>query len=506
MTAEQPTNGAAEFPRWQPADADAPWEPSVDEIADLIEQGEHGFPDPEDRGTATLSALGEVAYTDDLLRPGRIVVWAGEEGSGKSYTVSGELAIRTAVAGGTFAVWPVLRTGPVLVLSEMHSDDDHGREETVLASLGLERAALGGRLYRLSLMTAAGMTPALDDAAWRPWIVEWMRERGVLLLVIDTATSATTIDPWGEEIRALFRRLRLMLADYPELAIILTVHLKKPTGRGERRISDVIGEWGRWADVLVLQENVGASLTQARLTLRKRVRTERRIVATKAGGLLVDATDADMPSGPRVPLEDVVAAIVERPGVTAAQLGSRIGVTKRTAQTYAEAAEAEGLIERRRGGPRGSIALYPVEVTGKAGNTGKQGAFPVLAQSSPSDWESGKPRMGKRGSRLPLRSGDIPQQSEEELLQAIVDVTGGELLPEVPSCLAHLSRGDGVRGEPARSESRSDPPPSAIPYDGRGSSHERVASGGGPGRGEGHAREVIPAPHDLRPAIREKHS
>ncbi len=416
-----PTNGADELAPWQPNEADAPspeWQADGDEWANALKRAELGFPEPEDRGLAALSALGGVMYTEDLLRPGRIVVWAGEEGSGKSYTVSGELAIRTAAGGGALAVWPVLQTGAVLVLSEMHPDDDYDREETVLASLGLTRAALAGRYYRLSLMTAAGGMPALDDDDWRAWIVEWMRVRGVLLLIFDTASSATKIDPWGEEIRALFRRLRLMLAAYPALAIVLTVHLKKPQGRGERRISDVIGEWGRWADVLVLQENVGSSLTQARLTIRKRVRTERRIVATKAGGLLVDAADADAPAGPKVPLEDVLAAIAAAPGLSAAQLGAVIGVTKRTAQNYAEAAEAAGLIERRKGGLRGAIGLFPIEGPGNRESLGNERAFPVEAQLSLSDRETGQRHIEDARSPLRSRSRDVEESEEELLAQA----------------------------------------------------------------------------------------
>ena len=306
--------------------------------------------------------------------------------------MSGELAIRTAAAGGALAVWPVLQTGPVLVLSEMHADDDYGREATVLASLGLERAALAGRYYRLSLMTAAGGAPALDDDAWRPWIVEWMRERRCCCWSSTRPPARPRSTRGARRSGRLFRRLRLMLADYPELAIVLTVHLKKPQGRGERRISDVIGEWGRWCDVLVLQENVGSSLTQARLTLRKRVRTERRILATKAGGLLVDATDADAPTGPKVPLEDVVAAIAETPGMGAAELGVRLGVTKRTAQTTPRWPRRPGLIERRKSGTGGSITLFPVDVTGKAGNTEKHGASQSL--------RSRRLVTGKAGNRV----------------------------------------------------------------------------------------------------------
>jgi hypothetical protein len=33
---------------------------------------------------------------------------------------------------------------------------------------------------------------------------------------------------WGEKIQVLFGDLHVMLAEYPELAIALVVHLKKP--------------------------------------------------------------------------------------------------------------------------------------------------------------------------------------------------------------------------------------------------------------------------------------
>jgi hypothetical protein len=55
--------------------------------------------EPEDRGYAVLSELGGVEYIEDLIRPGRIVVWAAEEGTGKSYAVNGELAIRVRLPG-----------------------------------------------------------------------------------------------------------------------------------------------------------------------------------------------------------------------------------------------------------------------------------------------------------------------------------------------------------------------------------------------------------------------
>lgn len=295
------------------------------------------FPAPENRGKAALSNLGEVEYVDDLVRPGRVLVWAAEEGSGKSYAVAGELAIRIAAAGGAFAeTWDVLRTGPVLVLSEMHSDDDFVREDIVLRSLGIDRGAIDERYFRLDLMTAAAGRPALTVPEWRSWCISWTREHGVLLLVIDTATGATQVDPWGREIQAVYASLRLMLADYPELAVVLIVHVKKPSGKkGEgRELSDVLGEWGRWCDVVVLQENDGQGFERTKLTTRKRVRRQRRVVATKRSGLLVDAIDLDDGSRSKVPETLVLEAIAKHPGSTFTELGRDLGIHKDTAKRY----------------------------------------------------------------------------------------------------------------------------------------------------------------------------
>ncbi|HEY5436357.1 MAG TPA: AAA family ATPase [Candidatus Limnocylindrales bacterium] len=325
--------------------------------------GSAAFPEPEDRGTATLSALGEVEYVDDLIRPGRIVVVAAEEGAGKSYAIGGELAIRVAVAGGSFAgTWPVLRTGPVLYMSEMHADDDYGREAIVLASLELERSALVGRYYRLPLMTAAGGRPALTVPEWRAWVTGWLRDHGALLLIVDTATGATQVDPWGREIQAVYAALRVMLAEYPELAIVLLIHLKKPAGRGERRISDVLGEWGRWCDVVVILENDGNGLIRARLTVRKRVRHERRILVTKTGGLLVDPQDLDETKGTKVPAEKVLAAIAGAPGITYVELGTALGVSKDTASNYVKALgdRLDTVKGTARSGPEARVRVYAI--------------------------------------------------------------------------------------------------------------------------------------------------
>ncbi len=391
--------------------------------AGVAPTGPAAFPEPEDRGTATLSALGEVEYVADLIRPGRIVVWAAEEGAGKSYAVDDELAIRVAVAGGSFAgTWPVLQMGPVLVLSEMHADDDFGREETTLASLDLERPALAGRYYRLLLMTAAGGRPALTVPEWRAWVTRWLRARGALLLVVDTATGATQVDPWGREIQTVYTALRVMLAEYPDLAIVLLIHLKKPQGRGERRLSDVLGEWGRWCDVVVLMENDGGSLTRARLTVRKRVRHERRIVVVKAGGLLVDPQDLDEAKGTKVPAETVNAAVVAKPGMTYVELGAALGVSKDTASNYVKAlADRLHTVRGTAGsGPGARVRVYAIAESlniaehARFGDPSAMGAA-MEGESSPNAETPYVDRRSASAIPLPARSpAEEPKHRDSE--------------------------------------------------------------------------------------------
>lgn len=316
------------------------------------------FPAPEDRGGAHLSPLGDTEYVEDLVRPGRIVVWAAEEGSGKSYAVAGELAIRVAAAGGSFAQsFEVKQRGPVLVLSEMHPDDDYNREDIVLASLELTRRDLAGRYYRLDLMTAAGGRPALTVPEWRIWAIDWLRAREAILLVVDTATGATQVDPWGREIQAVYANLRMMLSEYAQLAVVLIVHVRKPQGAGgERRLSDVLGEWGRWCDVVVLQENDGKSLERAKITTRKRVRHQRRILVTKIGGLLKDPVDLSASPGSRVPIDDTIAAIREHPGATFQELAAILEVSKATAGRYVAALGDQ--VKTAPTGPRRALRVW----------------------------------------------------------------------------------------------------------------------------------------------------
>ena len=224
----------------------------------------------------------------------------------------------------------------------------------------LQRSQLAGGLYRLPLHTAAGGEPVLKSERWLAWAAGWLRSVHARALIVDTATAGSNVDPWGPDLLAVFRNLRGMVESYPELAILLVVHLKKPQGRGERRLSDVLGEWGRWSDVVLLMENDGASLDRVKLTLRKRVKRERRIVATKRDGLLVDPQELES-GGPKVPTADVVAAIAASPGIDAKALGQVLGVSKVTASRYAAQAEQDGQVRHDGGGARGAFRYFAGE-------------------------------------------------------------------------------------------------------------------------------------------------
>jgi hypothetical protein len=118
----------------------------------------------------------------------------------------------------------------------------------------------------------------------------------------------------------------------------------------------VLGEWGRWNDVTILMENDGASLERVKITVRKRVRHERRIVVTKRSGLLVDPHELET-GGPKVPMARVLEAIASAPGIDAKALGLALDVSRKTAMRYAAEAEAEGKV-RHLNGPQGAFVYF----------------------------------------------------------------------------------------------------------------------------------------------------
>jgi len=318
------------------------------------------YPEPEDWGSAQPSPLAHVEYVEDLLRPGRILLVPAVEGTGKSYAVE-ELAIRVATGNGAFAsTWRVLETGPVLVASEMHRDDSLRYRDTVLGGLACSTDALQGRYWHLDLLTAAHGAPALLEPAWRAWVTAWCRAHEVLVLFIDTATTATGgMEAWGEAMVRLFGDLRVMLRELPELALVLACHLRKANGRAARDITSIIGDWAKWCDVVLQLDDEGGDRT--RLTTRKRVRRQRVIIARRQDGLLLEPVDVTTGKQPKVAGERVVQTIGDNPGRTVDELATLWGVAKRTADKYLDKAEQRGMVVSVAGTDRYAKKRYFVE-------------------------------------------------------------------------------------------------------------------------------------------------
>lgn len=375
--------------------------------------------EPEDRGLATKSDLGSTEYVEDIGRPGRIVVFAAEEGTGKS-TSATELGVRVATAGGSFAgTWSVLVNGPVLYLSEMHPDDDYDNEAMVLEALHLDRSALAGCYYRLNLMTAAGGKPALMDAEWRSRVIGWLKARSALLAIFDTATGATRVDPWGAAIQEVYANLRMMLAEYPELLVVLVVHLKKPKGHGARGLDAVLGEWGRWNDATILMENDGPGFDRAKITVRKRVRKQRRIIVSKLGGLLIDPRDVTT-TGPKVPAEKIVAAVTANPGATYAQLAAILEVSSPTVASYVKALSDRLTIVpgAAKSGPGRANRVYLADSVAKSQNIAKHGPFAMdLAMDGDSSQIA---KRSLKGNALPFAIDDH-RDVDEDLAELATD-------------------------------------------------------------------------------------
>lgn len=343
-------------------------EPTLTDIAHtLLRERITHWEAPQDRASATKSEYGDIEYVEDLIRPGRIITVAAEEGTGKTFAFQGELGIRLALGIGSFAeTWPIRTSGPVLFLSEMPEDEDFDREEMILESLGHTRSDLAGKYYRQNLHTAAGGVPVLDSPEYIAELIDWINENGIIVLMLDTASNATDSEAWGAPMRQVMRNLRRVQASCPQLAILLVVHMKKPSGaRGApsiRGLDAVMGEWGRFNDVTVLMMNDGGDLTRVRLATRKRVRHQRHLILTKRGGLLVEPMDLETAAKPQKKVSDEgqLAIIEDRPGITILQFASSLGVTKNTAKNYSESLEKANLIRREKQ-TNGTYHLYPVD-------------------------------------------------------------------------------------------------------------------------------------------------
>jgi hypothetical protein len=254
-----------------------------------------------------------------LARPRAIVVVGSAEGVGKSM-MRKEIELRLGSGiGPLFGHFPIAKAMTVATFEEENGQEEEWRrDEQVLAALKIKREDLGDRVHRISY-------PGLDliREADHDYI------RGQLTAVkaesvwFDTGGSMIG-DEWGEPIKVAFRFLRSL-----EITTYLNVHLVKPQrgGRGAgdhgSKLSDVMGQWTRQADVVCLVTDLGAE--RVRMVVKKRVPGQTLILRQASGLWEVVAEGgaaAKRPSGDMLILR-MIAEGVDDPDDIRAALGTK---------------------------------------------------------------------------------------------------------------------------------------------------------------------------------------
>ena len=219
----------------------------------------------------------------NLIRPRSLVVLASTEGLGKS-RIRKELDIRLAAGMGPFLGFFSI-AAPARVVefdAEQGEDLEYELEDKVLATLELDRGALGDRLIRYSFPGFTLSTPeglAVLDAALE-------RDRPQLA-TLDTAGMFLDGEEWGKELRNALKELIKRTQRF-ECSFLLVVHLVKPSreGRGKpqdgqrRALTDVMGQWGRQATTVMLMSGA-AGEDRVHLDVYKRVPNVRLMLAQK---------------------------------------------------------------------------------------------------------------------------------------------------------------------------------------------------------------------------------
>jgi hypothetical protein len=267
------------------------------------------------------------ALVDGMFRKGTITVHATVEGLGKT-RMAGEIAIRCASGvGSVFGRYPVRRRLRVAIIDEENGEAQLWREETaVMAALGVPRASLGG-LFRVSF---AGLHLARPES--QAWLLEQLRLTRPDLVIIDTGGMVVD-EEWGPALKDAIRFLRRVITELG-CAFLILVHLTKEArgrqpGASDRlhgtAIGDVMGQWSRHVDVVMVAADLGAD--RVRLSIRKRIEPSTVILA-KGGGLWNYVADADAPAA-RESADDRILRAIAAGAETADEIREGIGADGR---------------------------------------------------------------------------------------------------------------------------------------------------------------------------------
>jgi putative DNA primase/helicase len=307
-----------------------------------------GEPAPERPHARPASAVDPAAALEDcwlvegVLRPGRLLVLASQEGVGKSYARK-ELALRLATGTGSlFGHYPIPHPVRVLLVDVENGDEEETRrEEEVLDRLDIRRAALGD-YWRVSL---EGLS--LAEAADQLYILDEVRSIGPGVVIFDTGSSMVA-DEWGRELKVAVRFLRGLARQYG-CGVVVVVHLVKPNRQAKAKdapehgteLADVMGQWTRQADSVALMAATSAP-DRIRWTMRKRVPGSMLILAPEGGTFAtiqaIDGEELGAATRERV-LRAIDAGETDR-----ARIASTLGITTRQLRRHVSGLRQSGVL------------------------------------------------------------------------------------------------------------------------------------------------------------------
>jgi hypothetical protein len=308
--------------------------------------GKAGAPErPQARPASDIDpavALRDPWRIEGVLRPGRLLVLASQEGVGKSYG-RGEMAVRLATQhGALFGHYPIAGRARVLLFDvENGEEEETRREEEILERLELDRAGLTD-YWRVSL---EGLL--LTDADDQLYVRDQIELAHPDVVVFDTGSSMVG-EEWGTELKLAVRFLRALAREYG-CSIVVCVHLVKPSRQTKRKdapehgtdLSDVMGQWTRQADSVALMARTKDDMVV--WSMLKRVPHSVLILAPDSGTFRVVSavSGGDLGLGTR----DLVAHYLAQGVTDTDTIAKTIGITRRTVQRHvAKLSEADVVV------------------------------------------------------------------------------------------------------------------------------------------------------------------
>lgn len=299
---------------------------------------------------ARAPANADAWHVVNLMRPNTVNVWAASEGDGKTY-IEVQLGIQAAVApicGGLFGHYPIPSPLTTVIFDEENGDAQMWRaEEHVLASLGVERAELGDRYWRLSL-NGLRLAERKHQEQIEELLLDVVGDEPAIAF-FDTAGAMIDGDEWGANIREPIRFLR-RLTKIGQLATVALTHLRKPSGGAakddptKRALHDVVGNWARHADAVAVISNLGDNPPRRRWQMYKRVPASTVVLSADSG-----AWQAVHGPDDAVKAEDLVMFAIDEGATTEAAIVAATGKAERTVQRALAELRRQGVLSSRRG-------------------------------------------------------------------------------------------------------------------------------------------------------------